>query len=280
MVRVHRYRLLPMLRSATRFLLVFVAAVIFFASPVKSQQPPFPGGLDQVVPEAPANRKLPFKPGERLAYELKWGVIPAGEAELRILPMTEINGVPTWHFQLTIRSNEFVDVFYKVRDRIDAYASLSLHESLLYRQSQQEGSTRREVEVSFDPARSQATFSNYGEALPPIKIAAGTIDPLTALYFIRSQPLRDNLEIVKPITDGKRNVNGVARVLGREEIKLNDSRYDTYKIAPDLKGVKGVFEKSKKSRMTIWVTADQKRMLVKITSKVVIGSFSGTLIKK
>lgn len=194
--------------------------------------------------------------------------------------MVEIKGVPAWHFQLTIRSNDFVDVFYKVRDQIDAYAVLSLDESLRYRQSQLEGTTRREVEVNFDPARSEAIFANFGEALSPIKIVAGTIDPLTALYFIRSKPLCENLEIARPISDGKRNVNGVAQVLKREAIKLDGTTYDTFKIEPNLKGVKGVFEKSDKSRMTIWVTADDKRKLVKITSKVVIGSFSGTLVEK
>ncbi len=193
--------------------------------------------------------------------------------------MTEIDGVPAWHFQLTVRTNDFIDVFYKVRDRIDSYAVLSLDESLLYRQSQQEGTTRREVEVNFDHDGSHAIFANYGQALPPVDIAAGTLDPLTALYFIRSQPLCENLEIVRPISDGKRNVNGVVRVMKREEIDLNNTLYDTFQVEPDLKGVKGVFEKSDKSRLTLWVTADDRRMVVKITSKVVIGSFTGTLVE-
>lgn len=240
--------------------------------------------LSGIVParaetKVPVERQLPFQPGEKFVYVLSWGLIPAGTAELEVLPMSEIAGRPSWHFQLTIQTNEFIDVFYKVRDRVEAYAVLSLEESLLYRQSQQEGKTRREVEVSFDWERSRAIYANHGEALPPIDLVAGTIDPLTALFFIRSQPLRENLEIVRPITDGKRNIEGVARVLKRETLSVNGTLYDTFQIEPDLKGVRGVFEKSDKSRLTLWVTADERRMVVKIKSKVIIGSFTGTLVE-
>lgn len=268
-----------MLRSSLRPHLALTAKLIFLALVLLPWQLPWTVEQSGAATESPVSRDLPFKPGERFAYDLHWGMIPAGFAELRVLPITEVDGVPVWHFQLTIRSSDFIDVFYKVRDQVDAYAVLSLDESLLYRQSQQEGTTRREVEVNFDQDNSHAVFSNYGEASPPINIVAGTLDPLTALYFIRSQPLCENLEIVKPISDGKKNVNGVARVTKREKIRLNGTLYDTFQIAPDLKDVRGVFEKSKKSRMTLWVTADEKRTVVKIMSKVVIGSFTGTLVE-
>jgi hypothetical protein len=71
----------------------------------------------------------------------------------------------------------------------------------------------------------------------------------------------------------------VVRVIKREEIRLHDKIYETFLIEPDLKGVRGVFEKSKKSRLTLWVTADEKRIVVKIKSKVAIGSFTGTLVE-
>jgi len=257
----------------------FLVKPILFALILLSMQMPWAVEQGWAAADSSESRELPFKPGEIFVYDLSWGVIPAGQAELRVLPMAEVNGIPAWHFQLLIKSNDFIDAFYKVRDRIDAYAALSLKESLLYRQSQREGTTRREVEVKFDPVSSHAVFANFGDAMSPIDIAAGTLDPLTALYFIRSQPLSESLEIARPITDGKRNVKGVVRVMKREEIRLNDKLYDTFQIEPDLRGVRGVFEKSKKSRMTLWVTADEKRMVVKISSKVVIGSFVGILVE-
>lgn len=226
---------------------------------------------------APSVERLPFRPGESQVYELRWEVVPAGFAELAVVPATDLDGVPAWHFRLLIRTNAFVDFFYKVRDKIESFADLSLQESFLYRKSQREGRHVREEEVRFDSDKHQATYINSGVVHPPISLMAGTIDPLTAVFFIRSQPLRNGLEIARPITDGKKNVTGVARVIGRENVEINGVIYDTFRVEPDLRDVAGVFEKSDKSRITLWFTADERHLLVKIEGKVVVGSFTGTL---
>jgi len=225
------------------------------------------------------NGTFPFGPGERSLYEIRWGLIPAGQAELVVLPTADRDGAPAWHFQLTIRTNDFVDVFYKVRDKIDSYAELSLQGSLLYRKSQKEGRSLREEVVSFDQVKNLALYSNHGEVSQPLALIPGTIDPLTAVFFIRTQPLSENLDIVKSITDGKKNVTGVARVLNRERLVVNGSTYDTFRVEPDLREVGGVFEKSAKSRITLWFTADARRLLMKIEGKVVVGAFTGTLLE-
>jgi hypothetical protein len=231
----------------------------------------------QTAGGASVAESLPFRPGESQVYELRWGVIPAGFAELAVLPAADLDGIPVWHFRLLVRTNDFVDFFYKVRDKIEAFADLSLGESLLYRKSQREGHHLREEEVRFDPDQKHATYSNHGEVAPPISLMAGTIDPLTAVFFIRGQPLREGLEIRRPITDGKKNVTGVARVLGRERLEVDGVYYDTFRVEPDLRDVGGVFEKSAKSRITLWFSVDGHHRLVKIEGKVLVGSFTGTL---
>jgi len=232
-----------------------------------------PGAQAQTAGDA----GLPFRPGEKQLYELRWGVIPAGFAELEVLPLTALGGVPAYHFRLVIRTNEFVDVIYKVRDKIDSFADLSLQKSLYYRKSQREGRHVREEEVRFDGDKDYATYSNSGEVSAPVSLMAGTIDPLTAVFFVRSQPMREGLEILRPVTDGKKNVIGVARVLSRESLVVNGVVYDTFRIEPDLQDVGGVFKKSDKSRITLWFTADARHRLVKIAGKVVVGSFTGTI---
>lgn len=235
------------------------------------------GAAAQTAGAVSAIEALPFRPGESQVYELRWGVIPAGFAELAVLPLADLGGRPAHHFQLSIRTNDFVDVFYKVRDRIEAFADLSLQESLLYRKSQREGRHEREEEVRFDNHQHLATYSNHGKLAPSIALMPGTIDPLTAVFFIRSQSLREGLEIVRPITDGKKNVTGVSRVLGRERLEVNGVYYDTFRVEPDLRDVGGLFEKSAKSRITLWFTDDARHLLVKVEGKVVVGSFTGTL---
>ena len=75
---------------------------------------------------------FPFSPGEKLTFELRWTVIPAGEAVLEVLPMETIDGTQVYHFAMSARSNSFVDNFYMVRDRIDAFAAMGMDRSVLY----------------------------------------------------------------------------------------------------------------------------------------------------
>jgi len=92
----------------------------------------------------------PFQPGEKMHYTLKWGVMSAGEATLEVHDMDVIQGVEAYHFVMTARSNSFIDVFFKVRDRIDSYADAGMNHSLYYKKDQHEGKTRRNIRVDFD----------------------------------------------------------------------------------------------------------------------------------
>jgi hypothetical protein len=235
------------------------------------------GGFGLRGRAAASAANFPFQPGERLVYKLYWGVIPAGYAELEVLPFKELSGESAWHFLLSVRTSEFVDLFYKVRDRIESVTDLALANSIFYRKEQREGHTDRDVVVRFDREARSAVYSNNGETLNSIEIKDGTIDPLASLYFIRNQPLAENLEIVKPVTDGKKIVRGVAKVVGREKVRIDGGEYDTYIVEPDLKDLSGLFEKSQESRVRLWITADDSRTLVKVKSKVVVGSFTATL---
>jgi hypothetical protein len=234
-----------------------------------------PGSIDA----DPATKdNFPFSPGEKLTFKLKWGMIPAGEAVLEVLPIEIRNGTNSYHFVMTVKTTPFIDIFYKVRDRIDSYVDLDMTHSLFYTKKQKEGRHKKEVSVDFDWAKNEATYSNYGKKRKPISILPGSFDPWTVFYYSRLFKFKENSEIAIPITDGKKSVMGVGRVIKRETLKLSSGTYDTFLIEPDLKHIGGVFKKSKKAKIKLWMTADSRRIPVKIMSKVVIGSFTGELI--
>jgi hypothetical protein len=222
---------------------------------------------------------LPFYPGEKLTFELKWGFIPAGRATLEVLPVETVNNVQVQHFVLTARTNSFVDIFYKVRERIDAYTDVGMNHSILYKEVHLVNKTRRDAAINFDWEKDKAQYTNFGQKNPPIELIPGSFDPLSIFYYARQLELQENLEIERPVTDGKKCVIGKAKVVKREKIKLRMGTFDTYLMEPDLKEVGGVFKKSKNAKIRLWVTADSRRIPVKIKSKVVVGSFSGEIIE-
>ncbi len=220
---------------------------------------------------------LPFSPGEKLTFRLKWVFIPVGEAVLEVLPVEPLNGLNTYHFLLTAKTNTFFDNLYKVRDRIDAYTDVEMTRSVLYKKKQREGKTKRDIVVNFNWQKSQAQYSNFDKKQAPIELLPGSFDPLSVFYFMRFFGLK-KAELQHPVTDGKKCVIGKATVIKRETIKVESKTYDTYLIEPELKHIRGVFEKSKNASIQLWVTADRRHLPVKIKSKVVVGTFVGELV--
>lgn len=235
-------------------------------------------GLLFLPPHAGAEGKdIPFSPGEKLTFQVRWAFIPAGEGSLEIHPMQTVNGTRSYHFSFTAKTYELVDIFYKVRDRIDAYTDEAMTRSLLYKK-QQDGKRHRRVSVSFDWESNQARYTDIGEERSPIAVLPGSFDPLSVFHAFRLFRLREGLEIQVPVTDGKKCIVGKATVIRRETIRVRGKVYDTFLVEPDLEHLGGVFEKKKDSKLKIWVTADGTSTPVRIESEVIVGSFVAELV--
>jgi hypothetical protein len=176
-------------------------------------------------------KSLPFSPGEKLTFQVRWSFIPAGEAVLQVLPIETIDGVRAYHFVMTARTYPLIDLFYEVRDRIDSYTDSQMTHTLLYKK-QNRGRTTRDIVVTFNWEKQEAQYSNNGQKAAPISLVPGSFDPLSIFYAFRRYDLAENLVIQAPVADGK-----------------------------------------------IWVTADSRRIPVKVKSKVVVGSFVAELIR-
>ena len=250
---------------ATIISLLILAAIVFMTTL----------GFEECV--TALERALPFHPGEKLTFQVRWSFIPAGEAVLEILPIESIQGVTSYHFVMMAKTYPFVDLFYKVRDRIDAFTDTGMTHSILYK-TQKKGKRKKNVVVTFNWEKQTTQYSNQGTKAKPIVIKPGSFDPLSVFYAFRLYDLKAGTKLQIPVTDGKKCVEGVATVIKREKITVANRTYDTFLVEPDLKHIGGVFEKSKKAKLEIWVTADTQKIPVKMRSKVIVGSFVAELI--
>jgi hypothetical protein len=228
---------------------------------------------------AAAGEAFPFRPGEKLTYRAQWGVIPAGEVTIEVLPIEFVQGTRAYHFRMVTKTNEAVDLVYKVRERQDSYISADMIHSILYTKKA-EGKYPRDIVITFDWNKLEATRSNFGEKMAPIHIPSGSFDPLALFFVIRLQDLKKNPVLEIPITEGDRNIRVRAMVEQRETIVIEGKSYDTFKVTPDMALLEeeNVVKKSDEPQLEIWFTADDKRIPVKIQSKVKIGYFNFQLV--
>ncbi len=223
--------------------------------------------------------EMPFEPGEKLTFNLRWGVFSAGTAVLEVHPMKDIDGEEVHHFSLTVRTNAFVDRIYKVRDRIDAYAGGAMEGSTLYKKKQREGRHERDIVVTFDREGGYAQYSNFGKEDEPIEIEPRTFDPLSVFYAFRMMPIEENSRVELYVSDGRTLQLGEGRVGGRETVRVPAGEFDAVLVEPDMRDVGGVFEESDDATLRIWISDDERRIPVRLSSKVAVGSFYADLIE-
>lgn len=219
----------------------------------------------------------PFLPGEKASYQVRWAFVAGGQVDIAVEKDGRFDGRDAWHFSLTARTFPYVDVFYKVRERIDAYTDKAMQHSLFYSKLEK-GKNKRDIKVRFDWRKREVSYRNFDQKPRTEKIKEGTFDPLSAYFFLRTRDIGSKEIITRLVTDGKTLVRGTAKVLRREKITVPAGHFDTYVIEPDMQKVQGVFEKSKNARLLVWVTADHRHLMVRAESKVVVGSIVAELI--
>lgn len=256
-------------RGLTKSIILVLLPIMFLAFTIIS-----------VAGKVPPRGGIPFQTGEKLTYKGTWGMIPAGELTLEVLPEKTINGIEAYHFVMITKTNAAVDLIYKIRDRQDSYVDTGMNHSIFYKKKT-ESKHPRDASINFNWEKKEATYTNFGRKKPTINILPGTFDPLALFYILRFQNLKENSEIHIPLTDGTLNIEVRATVGKKDMIEIEGKMYDTLEITPNMETMDNldkVVKKSDHPQLKIWVTADERKIPVKIRSKVGIISFDFDLV--
>jgi hypothetical protein len=222
---------------------------------------------------------FPFEIGERLEYNMKWGFFPVGSASMELLASEPSvpDGAKLLRFQ--VRTNSFADKFYKVRTSVSSTIDPFFTRTLRYEKIQHEGSKYREIVVEYDYKNKVARYRQKGQSEMVTEIPGPVFDPLSIAYFFRLHPLVQNGERRLPTCDGKKFREVIVKAGRREKIKLPGGEIYAVPTTPEMENLGGVFNKSPKGMLEVWYSDDQRRVPVRISSKVVVGSFTATLVK-
>lgn len=221
----------------------------------------------------PALAEYPFAAGEKLSYDLYWTFVHAGTATLETLPGSEAEGRPALHIRALAKSTPFIDKFYRVRDEIQSWVDPGVTRALLYQKDQSEGDYVRHYLIRFNPQGNMAFRYSKGALKNAVRTEPGTFDPLSMLFLFRTKPLALGYEFAAPVTDGDKAVVGKARVVKRETITTKAGEFDTFLVEPEVKEIGGVFRKSPDAKLQVWITTDERRIPVRVKSKVIVGAF-------
>jgi hypothetical protein len=220
--------------------------------------------------------RVPFGIGERIEFSVGWGLVNAGSSTLSVLDTVRVNGHLCWRIQSQAQSNEVLSKLYPVRDKVvtwmdsEGLFSRGLHKNL------SEGTYKKVRDYSILPERRMVIKRKEGQPVDTLRIRGPVQDVLSAFYWVRTQPLAVGQVLEVEAVDDMKSYRLAVKVLAREKVKLKSGSFDCFKIQPILLG-EGLFKA--KGEVFIWLSADERRIPVKMKSKIFIGAISATMTK-
>jgi hypothetical protein len=218
-------------------------------------------------PVDPALRApVPFAEGENLTYELKFGALRIGSGRMRVLGIDTIRDRPAWHVRFTVSGGTF---FYRINDVYESWMDVTTLNSLRYHQDLDQGG--RERERSFDIFPERAVFLETFGRKREFPSVSEPLDDGSFLFFIRTVPLEvgRTYEFNRYFRPDRNPVT--IRVLRRERVRVPAGTFDAIVIQPIIKTT-GIF--SEGGQAEIWLSDDDKRMMVQMKSRLSFGTLN------
>ncbi|MBU0741585.1 DUF3108 domain-containing protein [bacterium] len=218
----------------------------------------------------PAYARVPYAPGEFLLFSIDYGPVNAGEASLEVRDMVESDGRLCYRVESKAISNRFFSAFYMVRDKVVSHIDAETLFSRYFSKRLREGDYRKNIAIRFDHEAGVAHYADRRE----LEIPFGVHDILSAFYFVRTMDLQPGASAFIHTHSSHKNYDLEVIVHGRETVSVPAGTFDCFKVEPIILG-EGLFQFE--GKLTIWLTADERRLPVLMKTKVKVGAIDASL---
>ena len=218
-------------------------------------------------PVGTAATDVPFGPGERLTFDVRFGPVRVGNAAMEVRDFTAIRGRRAYHTQFTLRGGTF---FYKVNDVLQSWIDTETLSSLRFVQDLEQGSRERERRFEIYPDR-RVFVETSSENQAEQESVDNPLDDASFLYFIRTVSLNvgEQHEFNRYFRPDRNPVT--IRVLRRERVTVPAGSFDAVVLRPTIKS-RGIFAEG--GQAEVWISDDERRLVLQIKSRLSFGSIS------
>lgn len=219
---------------------------------------------------------VPFKAGEVLEFDVGWSsYLTAGNATVSVLEKKpSFNSIAYYivaEGRPTPLLSKLYTLYYKADTLLDVYSLLPQRGSLYV----EEGKRHRMKSTTFDQAAKTAKYEvqTATHVERSLTLPAFTQDALSALYVLRSIPMKAGDKFNMPVTDAGDLYKVQMQVGAVEPIKTGLGTINGLKIVPVVTTTKGTPPRG----LAIWLSDDARRLPLKIEAQLAVGKFTVTL---
>ena len=211
--------------------------------------------------------KVPFAVGEKMEYDVKFGILRVGNAHMEVVGLDNLRGRPAWHTAFYVRGGNFM---YRVNDVYESWMDAETLSSLRFVQELEEGG--KDIDRRFEIYPERSIFIQTSKK--PQKEEASVSEPLddgSFLYFLRTIPLEvgktyDFDRYFRPDRNPVR-----IKVVRKERVKVPAGTFNAIVVQPVIK-TKGIF--SENGHAEVWLSDDDRHIMLQLKSQLKFGSLN------
>jgi hypothetical protein len=251
----------------TRSAILSHVAIFAAATATSSWAQSTPAATPAVVASTVRHAKVPFGTGERMEYDVKFGVLKVGKAHMEVVALDNLRGRPAWHTAFWVQGGNFM---YRVNDVYESWMDAETLSSLRFVQELEEGG--KDTERRFEIYPERAVFIQTSKKPPKEeKSVSQPLDDGSFLYFIRTIPLEvgQTYDFDRYFRPDRNPVR--IKVVRREKIKVPAGTFNAIVLQPVIK-TKGIF--SENGHAEIWLSDDDRHIMLQLKSQLSFGSLN------
>lgn len=213
-----------------------------------------------------------FRVGERLVFDVGYSFITAGEAVMSIPKLDTAFGRDCYQVLFTVHSTPSFSWIYKVDDRYETILDKEGIFPWRFSQRIREGKYSRDYDAVLDQVNHVAITEGGTFPIPPY-----IQDVVSAFYFVRTMDFTSSRPGERTILYNftkDTSYTLAVKFLGRQQIKVDAGTFRCVIVEPLIQ--EGGLFKSE-GRVIIWLTDDERKIPVKVSTKVVVGSIDAEL---
>ncbi|WP_299392981.1 DUF3108 domain-containing protein [uncultured Gelidibacter sp.] len=223
--------------------------------------------------------KNAFEAGEWFKFKMSYsGFLKAGNATLEVKE-ARLNGKDVYHVVGKGWTSGAIKWFFKVKDRYESYFDKNTGLPYKFIRDIDEGGHTKDLEVEFDHNAGLAHVNNKKEKTKAsYSIEKNVQDMVSAFYYLRNNyntnSIKEGDVVSLNMFFDEENYNFRLKFLGREELNTAFGTIKTLKFRPYV--MAGRVFKEKES-LTLWVSADDNKIPLRIQADLAVGSLRADL---
>jgi hypothetical protein len=219
-----------------------------------------------------AQNQSAYKNGEWLSFKVSYsGWLTAGKASLKL---TEDKHNELFHVKAVGKTTGAIKWFFKVEDNYQTYFSNKSGLPKKFIRKINEGGHTKNLTINFDQINNKAIVNNIKKkSVNEFSTKDNVQDMLSVFYFLRNKynldEIQTNNDLYVNMFFDSENYEFKMKYLGLETINTKFGKIKCIKLRPFVQSGR-VFKE--KESLTLWISADNNKIPVRIKANLVVGS--------